>query len=154
MISTAAAKEKGIISDVAGDVDIVLVSDLVSGNILVKNLEYLAAATLAGVVVGLMVPVILTSRADPVVARIASIGLAALLHRSNVLKSPARCAEVQLRAHAAPQQEARRARNVSAAPSTVRRSVQPAARSIATSACRFSMSRKIDATARTRLSRL
>lgn len=50
-ISTAAAKEKGIASDVAGDADIILVPDLVSGNMLVKNPEYLAGATLAGAVV-------------------------------------------------------------------------------------------------------
>lgn len=61
-VSTAAAKEKGIESEVAGDADIILVPDLVSGNILVKCLEYVAGATLAGVLVGLAAPVILTSR--------------------------------------------------------------------------------------------
>ena len=58
-VPAAAAKEKGIVSEVAGDVDFILVPDLVSGSILVKNLEYLANATLAGVVVGLAAPVIL-----------------------------------------------------------------------------------------------
>jgi phosphotransacetylase len=104
-ISTDAAKEKGIVSDVAGDADIILVPDLVSGNMLVKNLEYLAGATLAGAVVGLSVPVILTSRADPVTARVASIALAALLHKANGLKSPARPAESASTVHAAPQLE-------------------------------------------------
>lgn len=105
-ISTAAAKEKGIVSEVAGDADIILVPDLVSGNMLVKNLEYLAGATLAGAVVGLNVPIILTSRADPVPARVASIALAGLLHRSDQLKSPMRHAEAESTVHAAPQPEA------------------------------------------------
>jgi phosphotransacetylase len=80
-ISENAAKEKGIVSEVVGNADIILVPDLVSGNILAKTLEYLAGATLAGIVVGLAVPVILTSRADPVPARLASIALAVLLHK-------------------------------------------------------------------------
>ena len=104
-ISAAAAQEKGIASDVAGDADVILVPDLVSGNMLVKNLEYLASATLAGVVVGLTVPVILTSRADPVPARVASIALAVLLHKSAALKSPVRPAEAEPTVHAAPQPE-------------------------------------------------
>ena len=79
-ISVKAAEEKAIISSVAGDADIVLVPDLVSGNILAKNLEYLAGATAAGVVLGLAAPVILSSRADPLPARLASLALAALMH--------------------------------------------------------------------------
>lgn len=105
-ISAVAAKEKGIISDVAGDADIILVPDLISGNVLVKNLEYLAGATLAGVVVGLAAPVILTSRADPASTRVASVALAALLHKSDALKSPERHPEAQPTVHAAPQLEA------------------------------------------------
>ena len=104
-ISAAAAKEKGIVSEVAGDSDIILVPDLVSGNILVKNLEYLAGATLAGVVVGLAAPVILTSRADPIAARVASIALAALLHDTDVSRPAAHRAETQSAAHVAPQPE-------------------------------------------------
>lgn len=104
-ISAAAAKEKGIVSDVAGDADIILVPDLISGNVLVKNLEYLADATLAGVVVGLAAPVILTSRADPVAARVASIALAVMLHQSDALKSPVLHAEAPSTVHAAPQPE-------------------------------------------------
>ena len=104
-ISAVAAKEKGIVSEVAGDADIILVPDLVSGNILVKNLEYFAGATLAGAIVGLAAPVILTSRADPVAARVASIALAVLLHKTDVSKSPASRAESGSTVDVAPQPE-------------------------------------------------
>lgn len=81
-VSTAAAKEKGIVSEVAGDSDILLVPDLVSGNILVKNLKDLAGVVMAGVVVGLSAPFIPTSRAEAPASRIASLALAALMfHR-------------------------------------------------------------------------
>ncbi|WP_207654686.1 bifunctional enoyl-CoA hydratase/phosphate acetyltransferase [Sulfobacillus sp. hq2] len=84
-VSLKAAQIKGIQSVVAGDVDILLVPDLVSGNILVKDLEYLAQATLAGIVLGGRVPIILTSRADPPRARLVSAALAVLMHnRSQV----------------------------------------------------------------------
>jgi len=79
-ISRRAAHEKGIASPVAGDADILLVPDLISGNILAKNLEYLANAVAAGIALGLAVPVVLTSRADPAPARLASLALAALMH--------------------------------------------------------------------------
>jgi phosphotransacetylase len=79
-ISLRAAKEKGITSKVAGDCDILLVPDLVSGNILAKNLEYLANATAAGIVLGLSAPVVLSSRSDPAPACLASLALAALIH--------------------------------------------------------------------------
>ena len=79
-ISAQSAEVKGIHSPVAGDVDILLVPDLVSGNILAKDLEYLAHASLAGIVMGAKVPIILTSRADPPRARLVSAALAALLH--------------------------------------------------------------------------
>ena len=79
-ISKESAEIKGIQSAVAGDADILLVPDLVSGNILAKDLEYLAGATLAGIVMGAKVPVILTSRADPARARLVSAALAALIH--------------------------------------------------------------------------
>lgn len=104
-ISAVAAREKGIVSEVAGDADIILVPNLVSGNILVKNLEYLAGATLAGAVVGLAAPVILTSRADPVAARVASIALAVLLRTTDVSKSPASRAEAESTVDVAPQPE-------------------------------------------------
>lgn len=104
-VSAAAAKEKNIVSEVAGNADIILVPDLVSGNILAKNLEYLAGATLAGIVVGLAAPVILTSRADPVAARVASIALAVLLHKVDISRSLAPRAETESTVHVAPQPE-------------------------------------------------
>jgi phosphate butyryltransferase len=79
-ISAESARVKGIQSPVSGDVDIVLVPDLVSGNILAKDLEYLAGALLAGVVIGAEVPIILTSRADPPQARLASAALATIIY--------------------------------------------------------------------------
>lgn len=78
-VSLHAAHVKGIESPVAGDADILLVPDLVSGNILAKNLEYMADATLAGLVLGLRVPVVLPSRADPLDARLAGLALARLV---------------------------------------------------------------------------
>lgn len=80
-ISARALEVKGISSPVAEDADILLVPDLVAGNILAKNLEYLANATLAGIAVGLAVPAVLTSRADPADTRSASLALAALMHQ-------------------------------------------------------------------------
>jgi phosphate acetyltransferase len=77
-ISAESAKVKGISSPVAGDVDILMVPDLVSGNILSKDLEYLAGAQMAGFVVGTKVPIILTSRSDPPRARLISCAVAAL----------------------------------------------------------------------------
>lgn len=83
-ISATAAKEKGIVSGVSGDVDILLVPDLVSGNLLAKNLEYLAGAVAAGVALGLAVPVVLSSRADPPASRLAALALAVLMHRESL----------------------------------------------------------------------
>jgi phosphate butyryltransferase len=81
-ISAESAKTKGIISPVSGDVDILMVPDLVSGNILAKDLEYLAGAQMAGFVVGTKMPIILTSRSDPPRARLISCAVAALVsHR-------------------------------------------------------------------------
>jgi len=77
-ISKEAARIKGIDSDVAGDPDILLVPDLEAGNILAKQLSFLANADSAGLVLGARVPVILTSRADSVRSRIASCGVAVL----------------------------------------------------------------------------
>ncbi|MBN1135683.1 MAG: bifunctional enoyl-CoA hydratase/phosphate acetyltransferase [Anaerolineae bacterium] len=78
-ISATAAREKGIVSPVSGDADVVVVPDLDSGNILSKNLEYLAQARMAGIVMGASVPVVLTSRSDPPRARVYSLALASLL---------------------------------------------------------------------------
>jgi len=78
-ISTQAAKTKGIRSEVAGDPDILLAPDLEAGNILAKQLTFLARADSAGLVLGARVPIILTSRADSVRSRIASCGIAMLV---------------------------------------------------------------------------
>jgi phosphotransacetylase len=78
-ISAQAAETKGIKSAVAGDPDILLAPDLEAGNILAKQLSFLANADSAGMVLGARVPVILTSRADSVRSRIASCGVAKLV---------------------------------------------------------------------------
>ena len=78
-ISATAAREKGIVSPVSGDADVVVAPDLDSGNILSKNLEYLAQARMAGIVMGASAPVVLTSRSDPPRARVYSLALASLL---------------------------------------------------------------------------
>ena len=77
-ISKDAALTKGIQSEVAGDPDILLAPDLEAGNILAKQLSFLANADSAGLVLGATVPVILTSRADNVRSRIASCAVAML----------------------------------------------------------------------------
>ena len=77
-ISKKAAETKGIHSPVAGDPDILLAPDLEAGNMLAKQLSFLANADSAGLVLGTRVPIILTSRADSVRARIASCGVAML----------------------------------------------------------------------------
>jgi len=77
-ISKDAAKTKGITSEVAGDPDILLAPDLEAGNILAKQLTFLANADSAGLVLGARVPIILTSRADSVRSRIASCAVAVL----------------------------------------------------------------------------
>jgi len=80
-ISREAAETKQIESDVAGDVDILLVPDLNSGNILAKDLEYLAGAVMAGVVIGAKVPIVLPSRSDPPAARLASVAVASIMQQ-------------------------------------------------------------------------
>jgi phosphotransacetylase len=77
-ISREAAKTKGIASEVAGDPDILLAPDLEAGNILSKQLTFLANADSAGLVLGARVPIILTSRADSIRSRIASCAVAVL----------------------------------------------------------------------------
>ena len=78
-ISTEAARVKGIKSNVAGQPDVLVVPDLESGNMLIKQLEYLAGAAGAGIVLGARVPVALTSRADPAASRVASAALMKLV---------------------------------------------------------------------------
>jgi phosphotransacetylase len=77
-ISREAAKIKGITSEVAGDPDILLAPDLESGNMMAKQLSFLANADSAGIVLGARVPVILTSRSDSLRSRIASCAVAVL----------------------------------------------------------------------------
>ena len=80
-VSEEAAKTKGIVSPVAGRADIFVVPDLEAGNMLAKQLEYLAEAEVAGIVLGARVPIILTSRADKTLARLGSCAIALLLAR-------------------------------------------------------------------------
>jgi phosphotransacetylase/acyl dehydratase len=77
-ISPEAARIKGIRSEVAGRAQILIVPDLEAGNMLAKNLSFLAGADAAGVVLGARVPIVLTSRADTVRTRLASAAVAAL----------------------------------------------------------------------------
>ncbi|HHF7367236.1 TPA: bifunctional enoyl-CoA hydratase/phosphate acetyltransferase [Legionella bozemanae] len=78
-INKEAAKEKGIISLVAGDPDILLVPEIESGNILAKQLTFLGHADAAGIVLGARVPIILVSRADSLRTRLFSCSLAVKL---------------------------------------------------------------------------
>jgi phosphate acetyltransferase/phosphate butyryltransferase len=77
-VSAEAAKTKGIVSAVAGRADIFVVPNLEAGNMLAKQLEYLAEAEVGGIVLGARVPIILTSRADKTRARLASCAIAQL----------------------------------------------------------------------------
>ena len=74
-ISAQAAKTKGIVSQVSGDVDILLAPDLEAANMLFKQLTYLAGAEGAGIVLGTRIPVVLTSRADSIRTRLASVAV-------------------------------------------------------------------------------
>ena len=89
-ISKEAAEIKGIRSEVAGGPDILVVPDLEAGNMLAKQLSFLANADAAGIVLGARVPIILTSRADTVRARLASCAVAVLLvHARRRARAPA-----------------------------------------------------------------
>jgi phosphotransacetylase len=74
-ISAQAAKTKGIVSQVSGDVDILLAPDLESANMLFKQLTYLAGAEGAGIVLGTRIPIVLTSRSDSIRTRLASVAI-------------------------------------------------------------------------------
>jgi len=78
-ISPEAARAKSIVSPVAGQADILLVPDLEAGNMLAKQLQYLAGADGAGIVLGARVPIVLTSRADTVRTRLASTAVLKLV---------------------------------------------------------------------------
>jgi phosphate acetyltransferase len=83
ILSPESAETKGMQSDpVAGHADAIIVPDIVSGNTLFKAMVYLSGGCAAGVVMGAKVPILLTSRADPAAARIASVALAAVLNGS------------------------------------------------------------------------
>ena len=82
-VSPRAVAIKGIKSKVAGHADVLIVPDLVSGNILAKNLDYLAEAEAAGIVMGAGVPVALTSRADTPAERRASAALLCIVAAAN-----------------------------------------------------------------------
>ena len=82
-ISVVAARTKGIKSAVAGHAEILVVPDLESGNMLAKQLEYMANALTAGIVLGTKVPIVLTSRADTAETRTASCVIAALIAHAN-----------------------------------------------------------------------
>ena len=87
-ISEAAAREKGIVSPVAGKAQILVVPDLEAGNMLAKQLTFLGGADAAGVVLGARVPIILTSRADSLRTRLASCAVAGLLARAMTKAAP------------------------------------------------------------------
>ncbi|MBB3190439.1 bifunctional enoyl-CoA hydratase/phosphate acetyltransferase [Halomonas cerina] len=78
-VSEAAAKTKQIVSPVAGQADILVAPDLEAANMLMKQLTYLADASGAGLIIGARVPIVLTSRADEAITRLASCALALLL---------------------------------------------------------------------------
>ena len=88
-VSIVAAKTKGIQSAVAGQAEILVVPDLESGNMVAKQLEYLANALTAGIVLGTKVPIVLTSRADTAETRTASCVIAALIAHAKRAKENA-----------------------------------------------------------------
>jgi phosphate acetyltransferase len=74
-VSMRSAATKNIVSDVAGQADVLIMPNLEAGNILYKSLIYFGGAECAGIVTGTQVPIVLTSRADSVLSRISSVGL-------------------------------------------------------------------------------
>ncbi len=87
-ISAAAAREKGIVSPVAGTAEILVVPNLEAGNMLAKQLTFLSGADAAGVVLGARVPIVLTSRADSLRTRLASCAVAVLMARAATKAAP------------------------------------------------------------------
>ncbi len=85
-ISAEAAETKGIVSTVAGRADVLVAPTIEAGNIMAKQFAYLAGAESAGIVMGARVPIILTSRADGRLARLASCVVAVLVARHGRLK--------------------------------------------------------------------
>ncbi len=78
-VSAESAHHKGIVSDVAGDVDLIVTPDINSGNVLYKAMNFLGGATTAAVIMGAKVPIVLTSRADSEKSKLMSIALAAAI---------------------------------------------------------------------------
>jgi phosphate acetyltransferase len=87
-IDPEAARIKGIDSPVAGRANVLLVPDLEAGNMLAKSLSFLAGADAAGIVLGARVPIILTSRADSVMTRLASCAVAVLVAKARREQQP------------------------------------------------------------------
>ena len=87
-ISKTAAAMKQIVSDVAGVADVLIVPNIEAGNMIAKRLNYLANAQSAGIVMGARVPIILTSRADGLLSRLASCAVAVLVARHERSKPP------------------------------------------------------------------
>ena len=86
ILSFEAAKTKNLQENpVVGEVDAIIVPDIVSGNVLFKALVYLSGGCAAGLVLGAKVPLLLTSRADPPAARLASIALAAKVSNERII---------------------------------------------------------------------
>ena len=88
-ISEEAAAIKHIVSPVAGRANVLVVPDLEAGNMLAKSLTFLAGADAAGIVLGARVPIILTSRADSVITRLASCAVASLVAEARRRKASA-----------------------------------------------------------------
>lgn len=91
-INREAAATKGIVSAVAGDADILVVPNLEAGNMLAKELTFLASAEAAGIVLGARVPIVLTSRADSVRARLASCAVAAVYAQARFVSARGKAA--------------------------------------------------------------
>jgi len=87
-ISLDAAAIKRIVSPVAGRANVLIVPDLEAGNMLAKSLSFLAGADAAGIVLGARVPIILTSRADSELTRLASCAVAVLVAAARRANSP------------------------------------------------------------------
>ncbi len=86
-VSALSATNKGIVSEVAGRPDILLLPNLEAGNMVYKQLVYMAGAECAGLVLGMKVPIILTSRSDSITARITSCALAVLVNANAKTKA-------------------------------------------------------------------
>ena len=87
-INQEAARTKKIVSEVAGVADILVAPDLEAGNMMAKQLQYLAGADSAGIVLGTRVPIVLTSRADTVRTRLASVAVMTMVAQARRTAAP------------------------------------------------------------------